>query len=549
MAMHDTDQLNLIEETPDVVDRLLASIDMFQERIAELEFAEEDRGWVNHYGEQNIEFARHHLLKIIAKSRLFYLINPLIHRGVSLQSDYVFSQGVTIQATNKAVNAVLQDFNDNPKNKREITGHKARLLKEQTLMLDGNVFLVLFTDTSGDGSVQIRSIIVEEITEIVCDPDDGNDVWFYKREWTSIDPSTNKMDRKVGYYPDICYVKSPASKQLSFNGHPVYWDSPIVHVKVGELEKSKYGAPEVYSALDWAQAHKNFLQDWATIVRAYARFAWNVKVVGGRNAVDATKTKLASTVTSTSAIERNPAPTTGSFFVAPKDGTTVDPIRTAGATTNARDGRELRLQVAAALGIPDTMLAGDAATGNLATAQTLDRPTELKFRSRQQLWGDVLAQVYQHVIYWAIIAPAGPLRGKIRTTIDKSGKQVVPNAKGKQSTHVEVVFPALLEHSVTERIEAVTNAVTLNGKQFALQSPSLIKLTIRLMFQALGLNDIDELVEAVFKDISDEELKKQPTDPNAQKQPSDDADKPQPSDNGDGSGYPSGGSDTRINNT
>lgn len=492
--------------------QLSNTIEYLQERITELELSKEDEGWIS-IGNQNrdVEFSLQHLHKVVARSRLFFIANPLINRAVSLQCDYVFAQGINIQATNDLVNQVIQNFLSDRMNRREFTGHQARLMKEQTLMIDGNVFLVLFTDKLGTGKVQIRSVIVEEITDIITNPDDANEVWFYQREWTTYVGNEYKQNKVL--YPDIDYT--PTNKPTSRNGVPILWDAPIYHIKVGGLSKSRYGVPETYSALDWANAHRRMLEDWATIVKAYAMFAFKLTVSGNQRSIAAATTKLGTTVTSDSGRERNPTPLTASMFTRTKDGADIEPIKTAGATTNASDARELMMMVAAAMGLPMTFF-GDVDTGNLATAKTLDRPTELKFRSRQQLWTDVIHDILDYVLYWSALAPKGLLKGKVKFTRDVDGKLIYDVKKKPDTTnvdigttskeemdlHVEVVFPPILEHSILDRITAIADAVTLNGKAFAFHSPELIKLTIRLMFQALGLNNVDELVDQVFAGIS-----------------------------------------------
>ena len=137
MAMEwEADDVQRLEEKR-YISQLEASNILFEERIAELEFAQEDWGWTRLGGEAQYEFSRDHLRRMIARSRLFFLQNPLINRAVSLYTDYVWAQGVSIQATNDDVNAAVQEFMDDVSNQREFTSHNSRLLKEQTLIVDG----------------------------------------------------------------------------------------------------------------------------------------------------------------------------------------------------------------------------------------------------------------------------------------------------------------------------------------------------------------------------------------------------------------------------
>src|SRR5437016_3060169 len=122
------------------------TIELLEERLAEIEFMQEDVGWTRLTGDSNLELSKDQLHRIVNRARLYFLVNPLINRAVSLQADYVFAQGLNIQATDKDVNTVIQNFMDDKRNIRELTGHKARLMKEQTLNLDGNVFFILFTN-------------------------------------------------------------------------------------------------------------------------------------------------------------------------------------------------------------------------------------------------------------------------------------------------------------------------------------------------------------------------------------------------------------------
>lgn len=51
----------------DYVEALEASLELFQERIAELEFAQEDWGWTRLGGDAQNEFSRDHLHPDIAE--------------------------------------------------------------------------------------------------------------------------------------------------------------------------------------------------------------------------------------------------------------------------------------------------------------------------------------------------------------------------------------------------------------------------------------------------------------------------------------------------
>jgi hypothetical protein len=327
------------------------TLELLRERLAELELALEDTGWTRLGAGGEREFSRDALRRINQLARLYWLKNPLVKRAVLTQTQYVFGQGVTIQARHALVNEVIQEFLDDPKNQAELTSHQARMIKETELQCFGNLFFVFFVNKS-TGRVRVRTIPVDEIEEIITNPEDSKEPWFYKRVWTQnrLDLATGRSvpETRTAYYPDWRYQPAGA-KPMTIGGHPVEWDTPVFHVAVNKLSDMKFGVSEIYAAFDWARAYKEFLENWATIVKAYARFAWQVTTKGGAKGVTTVKEKFKTALT-TQASETNPPPATASMFIG-TEGVKLEPVRTAGATTHADDGRRLLLMVSAATGI------------------------------------------------------------------------------------------------------------------------------------------------------------------------------------------------------
>ncbi len=473
-----------------------------RERLAELELALEDADWTRLSFETGREFSREGLQRIISLSRLFFLKNPLINRAVSLQAMYVWGQGVSIQAGHPDVDAVVQAFLDDPKNQVELTGHQARVMKEQDLQVEGNLFFVLFSNQI-TGRTRIRTIPVDEIQEIFSNPEDAKEPWYYKRQRTStrLDAASGAAipsASNITWHPDWRYQPTGQGERLETIGsHPVVWDQPVYHVRVGGLSSMRFGVPETYSGLDWARAYKEFLEDWATIVRAYSRFAFQLTTKGGKKGLAAAKAKLGTGV-GTASGETNPPPVAGSIFAA-GEGQKLDPIRTAGATTKAEDGRRMLLMVAAATGLPETFF-GDVSVGTLATANSLDRPTELKFRDRQTLWEDIHQDILQYVIDRVAAAPGGNLRGTWEINPERDERRMVleidPETGEPIDRHIDIDFPPVLEHNKKEDVAAIATAAPLLAQ--APNAPAAVKVVSRLLLNALGEDDVDELLDDLF---------------------------------------------------
>lgn len=489
------DQLVMLRAT---VGQLEDSLDLYQEQIAELELASEDVWWRRIGGVGGThDFSRQYLGRIVKEARLYFLKNPLINRAVSIQAYYVFGQGVSITGRVPEVNDVIQAFLDDPANRTELTSHQARVGKETQLEIEGNLFFVLFTNQT-NGQVRIRTLPFDEVTDILTDPEDRKTVWYYKREWrrreVNLTTGRETTTDEITYYPDWQY--QPETKQENIGGKAVQWDTPVYHVKVGGMPDMLFGVPEVYAALDWATAYKSWLEDWATIAKALSRFAWKTTVKGGKRGVQATKAKLGTTVSegASETIERNPPPSTGSVAIL-AEGQDLTPIPKSDAVIRAKDGRELRLMVAAAVGLPDHFF-GDSSVGNYATSRTLDRPTELKFLDRQTLWGSILADVLGYVVDQS--AAYGALsRTGVQTRPDGHALlDIDPNTGEPMARDVDIAYPPILEHDILTTVNSIVNAITLGGKAPA--GTIEPKLAVRLLLEALGVNNIDEILSSQF---------------------------------------------------
>jgi hypothetical protein len=170
------------------------------------------------------------------------------------------------------------------------------------------------------------------------------------------------------------------------------------------------------------------------LVKALSKFAW--KLTAKPTARAQAKAKL-GTAPPTKAVtgELNDV---GATAILPPEAT-LDAIPKSGATIDAESGRPLAMMVAAALDVPVTMLLSDPGlTGARATAQTLDRPTELVMQQRREVWGEALRDILTHVITEAVRAPKGLLKGKITT--DPSGRELVELAGDTVDT-VDITWP------------------------------------------------------------------------------------------------------------
>lgn len=483
------------------------SLEVLTERLAELELSIEDSGWIRQGALYEREFSPLGLRRLRRLSRLSYLKNPLINHAVRVQAHYVWAQGVAVSASNAVVNDLVQAWLDDRKNSLELTGHSGRTATEIELQVEGEVFIALFTNIS-TGWVRVRKIHPDEIDDIVYNPEDARESWFYRRVWglREFDPFQGVFPTKeqVTYHPDWRYdPNSPGApgRPETINQAPVIWDAPIYHVKVGGFSDMSRGVPEHYSALDWARAVKDDLEAYATVKRALARFAWNLQVKGGKGGVAAAKSRVSTTLASDggSAMDTNPPAVTGATFIG-SEGASLSPIRTAGSAPSPDEGQRLWLMVSSGTGLPETILTGNADVGNYATARSLDRPTELKMRDRQTLWADVYQDLFSYVIEQAVIRPNGPLAGKViidPVSQQRTLKTPLGDDGEPQNYGVDIRFPSILERDSSSRVAAIVQAATLNAP--GIPAGTLDDKTVtKLLLDALGVTEIDELLNQLY---------------------------------------------------
>jgi hypothetical protein len=147
------------------------------------------------------------------------------------------------------------------------------------------------------------------------------------------------------------------------------------------------------------------------------------------------------------------------------------------------------MMVASALDVPVTMLLGDPGqTGARATAQTLDRPTELAMTQRRDVHAAAIQRILLHVITESVRAPQGDLKGTIRRD-PATGREYVTLA-GDTDVTIDVVWPDLDEHEPQALVEAVAKAAATG-----VVPPEVV---LRLLLTALGVRDVDGIVQELL---------------------------------------------------
>lgn len=500
------------------------SIGYVREAMADLELAMEDAGWKRMTAETEVELSRDGLRTSAQINRALIVANALLNRGVTLRIGYVWGSGVTTlalangksedNASEQDVNTVVQDFLEDPANQRAVFGEQASEQIEQALASDGNVFAALFTGLR-TGKVQVRLVPFDEIEDVIFNPEDRSEPWYYVRQFQRSQPDPTQLGKIVTVtvrelHPDVDYRPATRVKAATVAGWgtmAIRWDAPIHHLSVNKRAHASFGIPDVFAAVAWSRAYAEFLGDWRSLVKALSKFAWKrTPGKGSRASQIAAKAVAAAKLDRVAQGAPVPAADRGEGLrggdatglrsdagaaVTISPDATLEAIPKTGATIDAESGRPLAAMAAAALQVPVTMLVADpGVTGARAVAETLDKPTELAMGMRRTRHGEFRARLCRYQIAESVRAPGGALRGVI--TRDEFGREVVTLA-GDTDQSVQTTWPPLESDDVFERMQSINLAANL-------PHPPPPLAIVRLALETLKVEDIDDLLESMTDD-------------------------------------------------
>ncbi len=418
----------------------------------EATLALEDAGWVNLSGVTGEVITAAERIANLKLSRLYALKDPLGKQSIRLWTDYTFGSGMVWNSDEEKAKKVLEGFWNSKANQAVLSARGQRKSSDK-LLIDGEIFFALFLGKAGES--KIRRIDPLEITEIITDPDDKEDVRYFRRQWTD---AQNKTHADI--YRSTTNIKGePADKPIKDSSGTVvkHTDEALIyHLTYNTI--TQRGNPLLLPALVWMKYYTKFLSSRIGIMLAAAKWAWKTKVTGGQTAVDAIKAK-----TQDKEIDA------GSHIVE-NLGSDTQPIRTdTGAMKAYQDGRMIKLQVAAAVGLGEQYF-GDISIGNLATAKTVELPMMKMFQSYQKVWNDAYQDMDEVVLEFNGVSPDN-------WYVDRTFPPIAPQDAAQLSKSIQEiigVFPGYVDSPDVQQQALV--AIGINDPAEALeQMEELVK--------------------------------------------------------------------------
>lgn len=321
-------------------------------------------------------------------------MNPFVKRGVKARISYVWGKGVAFDKVES-----LQDRMD--LNDKKMFSSQAYEELEMTAATDGNVFraIPLDTERNTENEATTLRIPLDQITDAVSNPEDFEEIWYYKRSYTirKTDAKTGqvKESEETRYYMSMAYYQK---RQRQGKEMPRRWKDAGVdqnyvmqHIAVNRQVGWRWGVPDVAAVVFWAAAYKEYLEDNAKLVKAYSRLAWQIKAQTQSGAQAAAAQVMAPPTRDPFTGEQRTVGGTG--ITGP--GVEINPTSVSSSQVDFSKGTPLASAIASGLEVSLIVITSDPGSGNRSTAETLDLPTLKAMESRQLLWGEAFKELFE----------------------------------------------------------------------------------------------------------------------------------------------------------
>lgn len=348
-------------------------------------------------------------------------VNPLVGRGLKVRAGYVWGPGVAIVPTKfRSGPGRPRTVNTTPKLPEGLgdvlTSTLAQIEIETSAACDGNLFFLVDKKAR-----TVQRIPLEEITDGVSQRGNRERLLYIRRSWDDweMEPDTRVQERPItqpdaaaagrkwvrelrdqgsstfryqsAWYPTVsAHHDKELRKYRTINNEPVDHDKVMVHATFNRLVGWRWGVPDILRAVWWTKAYKEYLENCATLSKAYARFAWKITSEKSRG-VRRTAAALAQTPR-TDPSTGQPMAVGGSAVL----GAGQDLSAVGGrGQVDFDGGRPLAAMIAASLDVPLPAITQDPSIGNRSTAESLDTSTELVMQGRQKVMNDVFCKIFE----------------------------------------------------------------------------------------------------------------------------------------------------------
>lgn len=342
----------------------------------------------------------------IRQAEQLYRHSPLAQWAVVSWTGWGLGDRVTVKLSDEKAQAVWDEFYNAERNAALFAEDKIHEMSNWLLVKGDRFFTCYASDI--DGEMEISSILPEEIEgEPLTDPGNSKDPWFYRRVWAP----TGKT-RQTAYYPswttyfsgkleerwDLLMENGSVPKnsvradRMSSRIVPLGSKKEVAGTTVCMMhaahnlkdESSLRGWPLFTTAAPWLKAHKRFMESRLGVAVAKAMYVRRYSVAGGTRQVRSVLDTIASTLSATNFVERNPAAVAGSSEVHNRAMDVTDVPLSTGASDAQVDNEMFTWMGLLGMSLFPTSAGLD--TARWATALEMDKAQSMVFARYQTFW-------------------------------------------------------------------------------------------------------------------------------------------------------------------
>lgn len=350
--------------------------------------------------------------------------NPLAKQGIRLIMRFTLGKGIRWICKNDEIRQALNQFTRDPDNKVLLTSHEAQKEFIDEVATDGEKFLACFEAPNVKPFLKLAEIPMEEVTDIIYDPDNRRVPVFYKRKFKELvydgKEERYKVPRgqqkgKVLFYRDYRItddrlqeisdrVKIPQDKIAKGDG-----DTPVkmMHIYINPIwtKNGRRGISELFSSREWFRVLREFMQDRAIINRAARAVAAKRKIDGGPADVARMTGRfgdlsLGQTDREAGDLGSLTRPVAGAIYDSNR-AVDLEWMKTDTGAPNAKEDARMFLMVGGAGIGTNIHYFGEGGDANLATAQAMELPMVKNYEDWQTWFMWVNMEIFDYVLHLA----------------------------------------------------------------------------------------------------------------------------------------------------
>lgn len=460
------------------------------------------------------DFSQPDRFRMLWRMRTLSRRNPTAKWICRLGANFTFGTGASAKASDQRyVQPVIDEFWSERGNKKTLTSSAAQTERFIDLFRDGDLFLVAFVDEI-TGLVRWRRLDAMFVADVVTDPNDVLTPRWYKVRSAYADYNflsgtydARSMPGEFVFLRDWQYEPRPGDQMPPAN---MIRPGLVNHLAINK--EAKFGLSEFYASEDWINAHRTFMEDRASLLRAWSTLAWKVTRKNDPGGIQAFQKAMQSTYASGNLLsyERNPNAAPAATLVQ-NEGSSREPVEVnTGGDAAVQDGESLLQMAAVGAGVYTHYL-GSTGVHRLATVTSMELPALKNYEWWQRFWGDSYEEMLQFSIDCAIragripgdaerVLPSGYL---VTDTVAVVGADGAPTGeRAPISRDVTMEFPPI----VMPDMAGVVNATASLANSVLPVNIGSRKRLARIAFGTLGVDDIQQAIDECFPEGEEDDV-------------------------------------------